>query len=57
MKYTNYKKKKIKRVILATIATNVVTRVGIESYTPGLQKWKGAADILNKKPVVFFLTR
>ena len=32
------------------IATNVVTTVGMASYTSGLQKWKGAADTLNKKP-------
>jgi len=32
------------------IATNVVTIVGIASYTSGLQKWNGAADILNKNP-------
>jgi len=36
--------------IFATIATKVVTIVGIASYTSGLQKWNGAADILNKKP-------
>jgi hypothetical protein len=24
--------------------------VGIASYTPGLQKWNGAADILKRKP-------
>jgi hypothetical protein len=35
---------------LAIIATKVVTIVGIASYTSGLQKWKGAADILNKNP-------
>jgi len=32
------------------MATNVVTIVGIASYTSGLQKWKGAALILNKNP-------
>jgi hypothetical protein len=36
--------------ILAIIATNVVTIVGIASYTSGLQKWNGADDILNKRP-------
>lgn len=36
--------------ILAIIATKAVTIVGIASYTSGLQKWKGAADILNKNP-------
>jgi len=36
--------------IFAIIATNVVTIVGIASYTSGLQKWKGAADTLNKNP-------
>jgi hypothetical protein len=33
------------------MATNVVTTVGIASYTSGLQKWKGAALTLNKKPI------
>jgi hypothetical protein len=37
---------------LATIATKVVTIVGIASYTSGLQKWKGAAEILNKNPAL-----
>jgi hypothetical protein len=37
---------------LAIIATNVVTIVGIASYTSGDQKWKGAALILNKKPML-----
>jgi hypothetical protein len=37
---------------LATIATNVVTIVGIASYTPGDQKWKGAALTLNKNPTL-----
>jgi hypothetical protein len=32
------------------MATKVVTTVGIALYTSGLQKWKGAADILNKNP-------
>jgi hypothetical protein len=32
------------------MATKVVTIVGIPSYTSGDQKWKGAADILNKNP-------
>jgi hypothetical protein len=36
--------------IFDTIATNVVTIVGMASYTSGLQKWKGAAEILNKNP-------
>jgi len=36
--------------IFAIRATKVVTIVGIASYTSGLQKWKGAAPILNKKP-------
>lgn len=36
--------------IFDTIATNVVTTVGIESYTSGLQKWKGAAETLNRNP-------
>jgi hypothetical protein len=36
--------------IFAIIATKVVTNVGIESYTSGLQKWNGAEDILNKNP-------
>ena len=36
--------------IFAIIATKVVTTVGIASYTSGLQKWKGAADTLNKNP-------
>lgn len=36
--------------IFETIATKVVTTVGIESYTSGLQKWNGAAEILNKNP-------
>lgn len=35
---------------LAIKATNVVTIVGIASYTSGLQKWNGAALILNKNP-------
>ena len=43
---------KIKIDILGTIATKVVVTVGIASYTPGLQEWKGAADILNKNPTV-----
>ena len=38
--------------IVATIATNVVTIVGIASYTSGLQKWKGAAESLNKNPIL-----
>jgi hypothetical protein len=38
--------------ILATIATNVVTIVGIASYTSGDQKWKGAALTLNKNPTL-----
>jgi len=33
------------------IATNVVIVVGIASYTSGLQKWNGAAEILNNKPI------
>jgi hypothetical protein len=37
---------------LATIATKVVTTVGIASYTSGDQKWKGAALTLNKNPIV-----
>jgi hypothetical protein len=32
------------------MATKVVTIVGIASYTSGLQKWKGAAETLNKNP-------
>jgi hypothetical protein len=36
--------------IFAIIATKVVTIVGIPSYTSGLQKWKGAAETLNKNP-------
>ena len=36
--------------IFAIIATNVVTIVGMASYTSGLQKWNGAALTLNKKP-------
>ena len=36
--------------IFGMIATNVVTKVGIALYTSGLQKWNGAADILNKNP-------
>ena len=34
------------------IATNVVTIVGIASYTSGDQKWNGAALTLNKNPIV-----
>jgi hypothetical protein len=34
------------------MATNVVTIVGIASYTSGDQKWKGAALTLNKNPIV-----
>jgi len=37
---------------LAIIATNVVTIVGIASYTSGDQKWKGAALTLNKNPIL-----
>jgi hypothetical protein len=37
---------------LAIIATNVVTIVGIASYTSGDQKWNGAALTLNKNPIV-----
>jgi hypothetical protein len=29
---------------------NMVKIVGAPSYTSGVQKWKGAAEILNKKP-------
>jgi len=36
--------------IFAIMATKVVTIVGIASYTSGLQKWKGAAETLNKNP-------
>jgi hypothetical protein len=42
--------KKIKIDTFATIATNVVTIVGIASYTSGLQLWKGAAEILKRNP-------
>lgn len=42
--------KKTSMDIFATIATKVVTIVGIASYTSGLQKWNGAADILNRNP-------
>ena len=38
--------------ILDTIATKVVTIVGIASYTSGDQKWNGAALTLNKKPTL-----
>ena len=38
--------------ILAIIATNVVTIVGIASYTSGDQKWNGAALTLNKNPTL-----
>jgi hypothetical protein len=38
--------------ILATIATKVVTIVGIASYTSGDQKWNGAALTLNKNPTL-----
>lgn len=41
---------KINIVILANTATNVVTIVGIASYTSGLHEWKGAALTLNKNP-------
>jgi hypothetical protein len=34
------------------VATKAVTIVGIASYTSGDQKWKGAALILNKNPIV-----
>lgn len=37
---------------MAIIATNVVTIVGIASYTSGDQKWNGAALTLNKNPIV-----
>jgi hypothetical protein len=37
--------------ILAILATNEVTTVGIASYTSGDQKWNGAALILNRKPI------
>jgi hypothetical protein len=37
---------------LGIIATNVVTIVGIASYTSGLQKWNGAALTLNKNPTI-----
>lgn len=43
---------KINIDILATVATNVVTIVGIPSYTSGDQKWNGAAPTLNKKPTL-----
>jgi hypothetical protein len=42
---------KINKDTLAIIATKVVTIVGIASYTSGLQKWNGAAAILNNKPI------
>ena len=41
----------MKIVIFAIIDIKVVTTVGTPSYTSGLQEWKGAADILNKKPI------
>jgi hypothetical protein len=37
--------------IFGIIATKVVTIVGIASYTSGLQKWNGAAEILNNNPI------
>ena len=37
------------------MATKVVTIVGIASYTSGLQKWKGAALILNKNPTYIII--
>lgn len=43
---------KTSRDILAKIATNIVTIVGNPSYTSGDQKWKGAALILIKKPML-----
>jgi hypothetical protein len=30
---------------------NMVKIVGAPSYTSGVQKWKGAAEILNRKPI------
>jgi hypothetical protein len=30
---------------------NMVKMVGAPSYTSGVQKWKGAAEILKRKPI------
>jgi hypothetical protein len=51
VKCTN-SKKKINIDIFAIIATNVVTKVGMASYTSGDQKWNGAALTLNKNPTL-----
>jgi hypothetical protein len=36
--------------ILGIIVSQVVTIVGVPSYTSGAQLWNGAAAILNRKP-------
>jgi hypothetical protein len=42
---------KIIIAILGIIVNQVVTILGTSLYTSGAQLWKGAAAILNKKPI------
>jgi hypothetical protein len=42
--------KAAKLAAFTTVDINIVKIVGAPSYTSGVQKWNGAAEILNKKP-------
>ncbi len=42
--------KAAKLAAFTTVDMNIVKMVGAPSYTSGVQKWNGAAEILNKKP-------
>ena len=42
--------KAAKLAAFTTVDINIVKIVGAPSYTSGVQKWKGAAEILNKNP-------
>ena len=42
--------KAAKLAAFTTVDINIVKIVGAPSYTSGVQKWNGAAEILNKNP-------
>jgi hypothetical protein len=44
--------KAAKLAAFTTVDINIVKMVGAPSYTSGVQKWKGAAEILNRNPTI-----
>ena len=45
-------RKAAKPAVFTTVLMKAVKKVGVPSYTSGVQKWNGAADTLKPMPII-----